>query len=97
VTDDGGSALSVPKSVVVDPAFTWGDDRHPRTPWHRTVIYEVHVKGFTKKHPEVPEADRGKYSGLSFQLLEDALRLCGIDQRRNKFYCNQPSVIFGML
>ena len=43
------------RRVVVDAAFTWGDDRPPRTPWHRTVIYELHVKGFTQRHPDVPE------------------------------------------
>ena len=40
-----------PLAAVVDPAFTWGDDRPPRTPWHKTVIYEMHVRGFTKLHP----------------------------------------------
>ena len=59
--DDPGAA---PKSVVVDPAFEWGDDRPPRTPWDRTVIYECHVKGMTMLHPEVPEAVRGRYLGL---------------------------------
>ena len=55
--DDRDSAAVVPKSVVVDPAFTWGDDRPAsKTPWHRTVIYEVHVKGFTARHPDVPRA-----------------------------------------
>ena len=49
--DDRDSAGGVPKCVVVDPAFTWGDDRPPRMPWNRTVIYECHVKGMTKLHP----------------------------------------------
>src|SRR6185436_6101159 len=49
------------RSIVVDPAFTWGDDRPPRTPWSDTVIYEAHVKGLTKLHPDVPEALRGTY------------------------------------
>ena len=47
------------------PAFTWGDDRPPRTPWHKTIIYELHVKGFTKLHPDVPEKLRGTYAGLA--------------------------------
>ena len=51
--------------MVVDPAFTWGDDRPPRTPWHKTIIYEAHVRGFTKLHPEIPEAARGTYLGLA--------------------------------
>ena len=50
---------------VVDPAFTWSEDRPPRTPWHDTVIYELHVRGFTILHPEVPPDLRGTYSGLA--------------------------------
>ena len=50
---------------MVDPAFTWGDDRPPRTPWHKTLIYELHVKGFTQLHPDVPENLRGTYAGLA--------------------------------
>src|SRR5436309_1628125 len=46
--DTRDSALGMPKSVVIDPAFTWGDDRHPGTPWNQTVIYEAHVRGLTK-------------------------------------------------
>jgi glycogen operon protein len=63
--DHRDNAARVPKSVVVDPAFTWGDDRLPRTPWHKTVIYEVHVKGFTVRHPEIPRDKRGTYAGLA--------------------------------
>ena len=50
---------------MIDPAFTWGDDRPPRTPWHKTVIYELHVKGFTQLNPQVPENLRGSYAGLA--------------------------------
>ncbi len=57
--------------MVIDPAFTWGDDHPPRIPWHKTVIYELHVKGFTRRHPEVPEELRGTYSGL---ITEAAIR-----------------------
>ncbi|MBI3078630.1 MAG: glycogen debranching protein GlgX [Deltaproteobacteria bacterium] len=63
--DDRDNAAHIPKCVVVDPAFTWGDDRPPRTPWHRTVIYEVHVKGFTTRHPDIPPPLRGTYAGLA--------------------------------
>ncbi len=63
--DDRDSAPYVPKSVVVDPAFDWEGDRPPRTGWARTVIYEVHVKGFTRRHPDVPPALRGTYAGLA--------------------------------
>ena len=55
----------MPKSVVVDSAFTWGDDRPLRTPWHLTVIYEAHVKGFTARNPAVPKELRGTYAGLA--------------------------------
>ena len=61
---------------VVDPAFTWSDDRPPRTPWQDTVIYELHVKGFTQRHPDVPEQLRGTYAGLcSAPVLEYFKRL----------------------
>ncbi len=63
--DQRDSAPYAPLATVIDPAFTWGDDRSPRTPWHKTVIYELHVKGFTQKNPEVPEKLRGSYAGLA--------------------------------
>lgn len=61
---DADSAPYVPRSVVVNPYFDWGHDRLPRTPWHRTVIYEAHVRAMTALHPEVPKSDRGTYRGL---------------------------------
>jgi glycogen operon protein len=76
--DDRDSAPGLPKSVVVDPAFTWGDDRPPRTPWDRTVIYELHVKGFTARHPDVPKALRGTYAGLACPAVVDHLRRLGV-------------------
>ncbi len=54
-----------PFSIVIDPAFDWEDDRRPRTPMHESVFYEVHVKGYTKRHPDVPEHLRGTYAGLA--------------------------------
>jgi isoamylase len=63
--DERDSAPYAPLAVVIDTAFTWGDDRPPRTPWHKTFIYELHVKGFTKLHSEVPEPLRGTYAGLA--------------------------------
>jgi glycogen operon protein len=63
---------------VVDPAFTWGDDRHPRTPWHDTVIYEVHVKGFTARQPDVPRDKRGTYSGLASPAAVAHLQRLGV-------------------
>ena len=53
----------MPKSVVINPFFDWGNDRPPRTPCHETVIYEAHVKGLTLRHPDVPEELRGTYAG----------------------------------
>jgi glycogen operon protein len=72
------SAAGVPKSVVVDAAFTWGDDRNPRTPWNRTVIYEAHVKGMTALHPDVPERWRGTYLGLAADPILDHLLALGV-------------------
>jgi glycogen operon protein len=62
--DTRDSAPFAPLAAVLDPAFTWGDDRKPNTPWHETLIYELHVKGFTKRLPGVPEKLRGTYAGL---------------------------------
>src|SRR6187200_3031676 len=63
--DDRDNAAFAPLGAVIDTAFTWGDDRPPRTPWHKTFIYEMHVKGFTMRHPEVPENLRGSYAALA--------------------------------
>jgi isoamylase len=76
--DERDDAAHVPKCVVVDPSFTWGDDRPPRTPWHRTVIYEVHVKGFTARHPDVPPELRGKYAGLASPPAVEYLQHLGV-------------------
>ena len=62
--DSRDNAGFCPLASVIDMAFTWGDDRRPRTPWHKTLIYEAHVVGFTARHPEVPEERRGTYAGL---------------------------------
>ena len=59
------SAPFMPRCRVIDPAFTWGDDRAPRTAWERTIIYELHVRGYTKLHPGVPEELRGTFRGLA--------------------------------
>ncbi len=76
--DRRDSAPGMLKGVVVDPAFTWGADRAPRTPWHRTIIYELHVKGFTIRHPEVPAGLRGTYSALATAPVIDHLTQLGI-------------------
>jgi glycogen operon protein len=76
--DPRDSAAHMPKAIVVDTAFTWGDDRPPRTPWNRTVIYEAHVKGLTKQHPDVPEALRGTYAGLAAPAVLEHLKALGV-------------------
>jgi glycogen operon protein len=76
--DRRDSAPGMPKCNVIDTAFTWGDDRPPRTPWHETVIYELHVKGFTRLHPLVPPALRGSYAGLATAPVLDYLQRLGI-------------------
>jgi isoamylase len=74
--DRRDSASGMPKCRVIDPAFTWGDDRPPRTPWHDTVIYELHVRGMTMRHPQVPAELRGTYAGIgSAPVIEYLLRL----------------------
>jgi glycogen operon protein len=72
------SAGYVPRSVVVDPAFDWGDDRPPRTPWHHTIIYETHVKGLTMTHPDVAPELRGTYAGLASPAITAYLADLGV-------------------
>ncbi len=76
--DERDSAKFVPKGRVIDPAFTWGEDRAPRVPWDQTVIYETHVKGFTKLHPAVPEALRGTFRGLATREVVQYIRSLGV-------------------
>jgi isoamylase len=76
--DDRDSAAALPKSVVVDPSFTWLDDRPPRTPWNRTVIYETHVRGMTIQHPGVPPHQRGTFLGLASDPIVDHLLSLGV-------------------
>jgi isoamylase len=76
--NEADSAPFVPRSVVVDDDFDWGDDRHPRTPWHHTMIYEAHVRGFTKLHPTIPEELRGTYAGLATHDAIEHLTLLGV-------------------
>jgi glycogen operon protein len=72
------SAAFAPRGAVVDSAFTWGDDRPPRTPWHQTLIYELHVKGFTKRMPGVPEKLQGTYSGVASEAAIEHLKSLGV-------------------
>jgi isoamylase len=72
------SAPFVPKSVIISPYFDWGSDRHPNTPWHETIIYEMHVKGFSAAHPQLPAELRGTYAALAHPLAIDYLTNLGI-------------------
>ena len=72
------SAAAAPKSIVVESAFTWGDDRAPRIPWTRTVLYECHVKGLTARHPDVPARLRGTYLGLATDPIIQHLQQLGV-------------------
>jgi isoamylase len=72
------SAPYMPRSLVVDPRFDWGDDRAPRVPWRETVLYEVHVRGMTQLHPDVPESERGRYLGLAAPAVVEHLRALGV-------------------
>jgi glycogen operon protein len=76
--DARDSAAFVPKCLVVDPRFDWGDDRAPRTPWSRSVLYECHVKGMTQRHPEVPPEQRGRYLGLAAPAVIEHLQQLGV-------------------
>ncbi len=78
VRDDRDSAPFTPRSVVVHDEFDWGDDRRPDTPWAESVIYELHVRGFTMRHPGVPERLRGTYAGLAHPAAIDHLRRLGV-------------------
>jgi isoamylase len=74
-TDSAGAA---PLAAVIDPAFTWGTDRPLRTPWHQTVIYEVHLKGFSVLNQHIPQPLRGSYIGLASEPALDHLKKLGV-------------------
>jgi isoamylase len=76
--DETDNGWGMPKAVVVDSSYPWEDDRHPNVPWNESVIYEVHVKGFTIQHPDVPEDIRGTYAGLASDAAIDYLKELGV-------------------
>jgi glycogen operon protein len=76
--DERDDAYAVPKGVVIDNAFDWEGDQLLRTPWHESIIYETHVKGFTMRHPDVPEHLRGAYAGFASPPAIDYLKQLGI-------------------
>jgi isoamylase len=76
--NEADSAPYMPKSVVVDDSFDWGDDRSPGTAWGDTVIYETHVRGITKLHPSIPPHERGTYAGLTHPEVLEHLTTLGV-------------------
>ena len=76
--DKRDSAPFVPKCVVVDPAFEWKERTRHQVPWDRTIIYEAHVRGYTKQHPEVPESERGTFAGLSHPKVIEYIKSLGV-------------------
>jgi isoamylase len=76
--NDLDNAEVMPKSVVVDDAFDWEGDEAPRTPWHKTIVYETHVKGFTMRNAKIPEHVRGTYGGLANDAAIDYLKQLGV-------------------
>jgi glycogen operon protein len=75
---DEDDAWAKPRAVVIDPAFDWEDDRSPAVPWPETVIYEVHVKGATMQHPEIPPELRGTYLGFASPPMIEHLKQLGV-------------------
>ena len=78
VRDERDSAPFVPRSVVVSDGFDWQGDAAPRVPWSDTVVYELHARGFTLRHPDVPEGQRGTYAGLAHPAAIDHLLGLGV-------------------
>jgi glycogen operon protein len=76
--DERDSAPFIPKSVVIDPAYDWEGDAAPLIPYHKSMIYEMHVKGFTMRHPEIPPEVRGTYAALTCEPVLKSLRELGI-------------------
>ena len=76
--DERDSAPFMPKCRVVDPAFTWGRERRPDVPWARTIVYEAHVRGYTMRHPAVPEELKGTFAGLAVREVVNYIRNLGI-------------------
>jgi isoamylase len=76
--DSRDNAATAPLATVIDPSFPWGDDKPLRTPWHKTVIYELHTKGFTKQHTGLPEKIRGTYLGLASDPVIEHLTSLGV-------------------
>jgi isoamylase len=75
---DGNGAAYIPKAVVIDPGYDWEGDKLPRTSYHNSIIYELHVKGFTMRHPDIPEEIRGTYAALGHPVTIQYLKDLGV-------------------
>jgi isoamylase len=78
VRDDRDSAAWMPRAVMIEESFDWGGDTAPRVPWSESVIYEAHVVGLTKRHPDIPEHLRGTYAALGHPVVIEHLRSLGV-------------------
>ncbi|MDN5851076.1 MAG: glycogen debranching protein GlgX, partial [Nitrococcus sp.] len=76
--NDADSAPFMPRCIIQQPFFDWAGDRLPRRPWNETVIYELHVKGFTARHPDIPPEQRGTYAGLAHPAAIAYLQQLGV-------------------
>ena len=76
--DERDSAPYAPLAAIVDQSFPWADDKHPDTPWNKTIIYEAHVKGLTALNPEIPENLRGTYAGVAHESVIKHLSDMGV-------------------
>jgi glycogen operon protein len=76
--NDLDSGRHTMKSVVINPFFDWQEDRHPRTPYHETLVYEAHVKGLTRTHPGLPEEIRGTYAAIGHPVMVEHFRSVGV-------------------
>jgi glycogen operon protein len=76
--NDLDSGAHMPKGVVTSPYFDWAHDRPPNIPWNETIVYELHVKGFTQRHPEIPQELRGTYAGLAHPAAIEYLQSLGV-------------------
>jgi isoamylase len=94
------SAAFMPKNVVINPFFDWGNDRPPRTPYHESVIYEAHVRGLTLRHPDVPPEQRGTYAGIAHPAVIEHLQGLGVTAVElmpvHQFIPEQPLIARGL-
>jgi len=78
VRDDRNNAAYVPRAVIVDDRFDWGEDAPPQLPWAQTIIYETHIRSLTKRHPGIPEPLRGTYAGMAHRATIEHLQSLGV-------------------